>query len=156
MDRALLDRVLLGDADAIATFGEAEHCAVVDWRAGLSEMVASVASFLPPGYLGVGKLTDSGAEILVAGRPPRFIALSPPPSQESLLLSISQALQPEFELRQVRPVDGDGHALLVAPSSLWSDIERLHPQATEKLFLSAERLAAYWSKSYLRRMLSKP
>ena len=38
----------------------------------------------------------------------------------------------------------------------WSDIERANPQATEELFLSTRRLAAYWGKSYFARMFSKP
>jgi hypothetical protein len=156
MDRALLNRVLLGDENAIADFGESEHCAVIDWRDGLAEIVAAVAPFLPAGHMALGRLAASEAEIVVAGRAPIPIALSPRPAQESLLLSVNKALQPDFELRQFRPVDGDGYALFVAPRSLWSEAERSHPQAIEKLFLSVERLSAYWSKSYLARLFTNP
>jgi hypothetical protein len=156
MNQPLLHRVLEGDEAAAALFGEADNCAVIDWRDGPSEIVAAIAAFLPEGYLTSGRVTTASCELLVRDRQPVVASLSPKATQENLLLSINQAIQPEYELRQFRPLDGDSYSIFVAPRSVWSEIDQANPQATEDLFLSARRLAAYWGKSYLARMLSKP
>jgi hypothetical protein len=154
MDRALLERVLQGDPESVVLFGEAEHCAVVDWRDGFPQIVAAVAAFLPAGHLHIGGVIGGDNAVTVKGKP----SLAPPQStkQEALLLHINQALRPDFELRQFRPADGDSYSIFVAPESVWQEIDRSHPKASEKYFLSIERLAAFWSKSYFARMFSKP
>lgn len=106
MNRAFLQRVLEGDHEAQALFGEAENCAVIDWRDGAAEVVTAIAAFLPKG--------------------------------------------------QLTPMDGDSYSVFVAPRSMWSNIESAHRQATERLFLNTQRLAAYLSKGYLARLFSKP
>lgn len=156
MDTSLLYRVLEGDALAAEEFGEADTCAVVDWRDGPRGIVAALAAFLPDGYLAVGRVDASGCQILVHGKPPVTVPLPANATQEHLLAGIDRALAPAYGLRQFRPVDGDGYAIYVAPGPVWSEIERAYPQATERFFLSAERLAAYWSKGYWRRLFGKP
>jgi len=76
--------------------------------------------------------------------------------QEELLVQLNSVLSPDFELRQFRPVDGDGYAILVAPRATWSEMERTYPEATERLFLTTERLATFWRKGYIARLFSKP
>lgn len=153
MDRVLLERVLQGDIESVALFGRADHCAVVDWRDGLTEIVTAVAAFLPAGYLHIGG-AGGGIRLVVQGTP----NLPPVRSakQEGLLLQVNRALEPEFELRQFRPADGDSYSIFVAPASFWQEIDRTHPEASEHYFLPMERLAAFWSKSYLGRLLSRP
>jgi hypothetical protein len=129
---------------------------VIDWRDGAAEVVAAVAAFLPKGHLTLGRLTGQTCELMVQGKATAVVPLSPEATQENLLLSINNAIAPEFELRQFKPMDGDSYSVFVAPRSEWSSMESAHPQATELLFLSAQRLAAYWSKSYLSRLFSKP
>jgi hypothetical protein len=156
MNQALLQRVLEGDEDAQARFGESDHCAVIDWRDGPAEIVKAVAAFLPQGYLAPGRLTQQACELLVQGKAPVVVPLPPKATQERLLLAISDAIGPEFELRQFTPMDGDGYSVFVGPRAVWSAIGSTHPEATERLFLDARRLAAYWSKGYLGRLFSKP
>lgn len=156
MDTSLLYRLLEGDASAAEAFGEANTCAVIDWRDGAREIVVAIAEFLPDGTLAVGHVDASGCEILVHGKPPVTVPLPANATQEHLLAGIDRALAPAYGLRQFRPVDGDGYAIYVAPGPVWSEIERAYPQATERFFLSAERLAAYWSKGYWRRLFGKP
>jgi len=156
MNPSLLSRVLQGDEEAIALFGEADHCAVIDWHDGPAEIVAAIAAFLPEGHLSLGRVTPTSCELVVSGKPGVSVPLSAKATQENLLLGIDQAIRPAYELRQFRPCDGDGYSMFVAPASVWSEIERTRPEATERLFLSARRLAAYWSKPYLARMFSKP
>ncbi|MBD9480575.1 hypothetical protein [Pseudoxanthomonas sp. PXM02] len=156
MKKSLLHRVLEGNEEAIAMFGEADNCAVIDWKAGPLDIVEAIADFLPDGYLTLGRVTATSCELMVTGKRPFCAQILSRATQENLLLSINQAVQPEYELRQFRPSYGDGYSLYVAPRSVWSEIERSNPEASESLFLSAPRLAAYWSKSYLVRMFSKP
>ena len=156
MNRALLDGVLHGGVDAFAAFGDAEHCAVIDWRDGPAEIVAAVASFLPPNHLTLGRHSETECELVVTAKAPKSVLLSPAAKQEMLLLAINEALQPEFELRQFRPFDGDGYSIFVAPRSVWSEIQRAQPQAVDRLFLTMERLAAYWRRGYFARLFSKP
>ncbi|MCS3747140.1 hypothetical protein FHY18_002736 [Xanthomonas arboricola] len=155
MKQPLLHRVLEGDEEAIALFGGAENCAVIDWRDGPAEIVAAIAAFLPDGYLTIGSVTTSSCELLVRDKSPVTAPLSSKAIQENLLFSINHAIQPEYEARQFPPLDGDSYSIFVASRSVWSDIERGNPEATEELFLSTRRLAAYWGKSYFARMLSK-
>ena len=156
MSQSLLHRVIEGDDEAIALFGEATNCAVIDWRDEPHEIVTAIAAFLPDGYLALGRVSAARCELLVRDKPPIAVPISANATQENLLLSINQAIQPKYELRQFCPFDGDSYSIFVAPQSVWSELERTNSQATEKLFLSAQRLAAYWSKSYLARMFSKP
>ncbi|WP_446809108.1 hypothetical protein ACH50O_17895 [Methylomonas sp. 2BW1-5-20] len=156
MNQTLLQRVLDGDQTAQTQFGEAEHCVVIDWRDGPAEVVEAIAAFLPTGYLALGTLSEQTCELIVQGRPPVLVEISPNAMQEKLLLCISNAIAPEYEIRQYRPMDGDGYSVFVAPQSVWANIESAHPKAVQRLFLSAQRLAAYWSKGYLARVFSKP
>jgi len=156
MDQMLLQRVLEGDQAAQMLFGESDHCAVIDWRDGAAEVVDAVAAFLPEGYLALGQLTERTCELIVQGRSPVLVELSPTATQEKLLLSICNTIAPDYELRQFRPMDGDSYSVFVAPHSVWVGIESGHPEAAERLFLSAQRLAAYWSKGFLARVFSKP
>lgn len=156
MDRALLERVLHEDPESIALFGESDHCAVIDWRDGPEDIVGAIAPFLPEGYLSVSRSGEGTGALLVRGKPPRPVTLAPRPKQEPWLLILNEALAPEFELRQFRPFDGDGYSVFVAPTVLWREIEESHAAATERLFLSARRLALHWSKGYLARLFSKP
>lgn len=156
MDLVLLDRVLHGDQEALALFGEAEHCAVIDWRDGLVEIVAAIAAFLPDGYLTFQPRSETDCELLVLGKSPKVISLSPQSTQEACIDAVNEALSPEFEIRQFRPCDGDGYSLYVAPCAVWSKIETEHPQLSERLFLSSRRLLGYWSKGYIARLFTKP
>ena len=156
MNQALLSRVLQDDPEAIAAFGESDHCAVIDWRDGLAEIVGAVSAFLPDHYLAVEQLPDHQYNLLAGGRPPAPVSVLPNVKQVALISAVNEAIQPEFELRQFTPFDGDSYSLFVAPRVVWSAMERDHPKSTERLFLSAARLASYWSKSYLSRIFSKP
>jgi hypothetical protein len=155
MNRALLNRVLRGDADAIEQFGESDHCAVVDWKDGLEEIVDAVADFLPSGHLRV-EANSGERQRVVRADGVAVEAPSEPVRQEELLAAVNRALVPQFELRRFRPVDGDGYSLFVAPAELWTELERVHPEATERYFLEVARLAAYWKKSLVGRLFSKP
>lgn len=155
MDRALLDRILNADSGAIEAFGESDHCAVVDWKDDLEDIVLAVADFVPGGFLRV-EAAPSGGQKLVRSDGKEIEAPSAPVKQEELLALVNRALAPQFELRRFRPVDGDGYSLFVAPAELWSELDRAHPEATERYFLSAERLASYWRKGFWGRLLSKP
>jgi hypothetical protein len=152
----LLQRALQGDDQAVAAFGEAEHCAVIDWRDGLTEIVSAVGEFLPRGLLTVEERANSTQLISVQSQPTRSISISLAAKQEELLAQLNSVLSPDFELRQFRPVDGDGYAILVAPRATWSEMERTYPEPTERLFLTTERLATFWRKGYLARWFSKP
>jgi hypothetical protein len=156
MQQMLLQRVLDGDKSAEIQFGESEYCAIIDWRDGAQEIVEAVASFLPDGYLEIGQVTEQACELIVGGKSPVLAELSPTATQERLLLSISNAIAPNYELRQFRPMDGDSYSIFVASSSVWADMDSKNPQAAERVFLSAKRLAAYWSKGFISRMFSRP
>lgn len=155
MDRALLARVLQGDEDAIARFGESDHCAVVDWRDDLPAIVEAVAPFLPNGYLRLEATPGLPPSLIAGGRPPQQVPASAT-RQEDLISAVNRSLHPEFELRRFRPIDGDGYSLFVAPAKLWAELDRTSPAETERYFLGAERLAKYWRKGFFARLLSKP
>ena len=155
MNRALLNRVLKGDAEAVEQFGESDHCAVVDWKDDLEAIVVAVSEFVPTGCLRI-ESPGSDGQRLVHADGKVIESPSAPVRQEELIALVNRALAPQFELRRYRPVDGDGYALFVAPAELWSELERNHPEATERYFLGAERLAAYWRKGFVGRLFSKP
>ena len=155
MDASLLRRVLQGDEDAAMQFGQCEHCAVVDWKDGLDAIVESVSDHLPPGFLRVKESEGSGPS-LVRGDGMTFLAPAGHVKQEQLLGLVNKALAPQFEMRRFRPMDGDGYSLLVASAEFWANLGNAHPEATERYFLSVDRLAAYWSKGFFARLVSKP
>ncbi len=155
MNRALLNRVLKGEAEAIEQFGEADHCAVVDWKDDLEAIVGAVAAFIPSGFLQVQPLSAGGQQLVLADGT-KIDAPPSPVRQEELIALVNRAIAPQFELRRFRPVDGDGYSLFVAPADVWSELERTHPEATERYFLGAERLAAFWRKGFVGRLFSKP
>ena len=156
MPSTLLQRVLSGDTEAIVAFAMPESCVVVDWRDRLPEILDSVAELLPPDYLRVVSEDQASMVVQVAGREPQTLSWEPKTKQEQLLLVVNRLLAPAYEMRSFRPVNGDAYALYLAPSSLWRSIEASHPEATERYFLSMERLAAFWGKSYFTRLFSKP
>ena len=155
MNRALLNRVLQGEAEAIDRFGDSDYCAVVDWKDDLEAIVGAVADFMPSGYLRVESLSG-GSQQLVRADGTKIEAPPGPVRQEELIAVVNRAIAPQFELRRFRPVDGDGYSLFVAPADLWSELERNHPEATKRYFLGAERLAAYWRKGFVGRLFSRP
>ena len=42
MNETLLSRLLAGDKEAVEAFGESDNCVVVDWRAGLPEILEAI------------------------------------------------------------------------------------------------------------------
>lgn len=153
---ALLQRALQGDAEAIASCGEPGHCAVIDWRDGFPEIVTTISAFLPQAFLTVEDQGDSSYRLSARSQPPRSVLIPARSRQEDLLAQIDSVTRPDFELRQFKPVDGDGYALLVAPSAIWSEMESAYPEATERLFLTADRLAAFRRKGFFARLFSRP
>ena len=66
MNRALLNRVLKGDAEAIEQFGESDHCAVVDWKDDLEAIVVAVSEFVPTGCLRIESPGSDGQRLVHA------------------------------------------------------------------------------------------
>jgi hypothetical protein len=156
MSLPLLRRVLSGDADAIAEFGDADYCAIVDWRAGLPEMADEIAAKLPGGYFKILSSTPNELVVEVGSRPKEIVSTSTETKQEELLLRLDRLLHPEYEIRQFRPFDGDSYSLYIAASPTWSSLEQTDAKALENYFLTMPRLAAYWKKGYFARLFSKP
>jgi len=156
MNNELLARLLEGDEEAIDQFGESDNCAVIDWRDGFPELISAVEPFLPKGHLQLEQIDEVTFQLYAGSNGPQAINVTANVKQEALIELLNRALMPDFELRQFTPNDGDGYSLYVAPSTVWQEIKRTHPDAVEEYFLSAERLAAYWRKSYLARLFSKP
>jgi len=156
MNETLLSRLLAGDKEAVEAFGESDNCVVVDWRAGLPEILEAITPFVRSDYLRVERRAEAGYLVRAGTRDPQILDFPPRTRQEELFVAVNRALLPDFELRQYTPVDGDGYALFLAPPTVWKSIELSHPQATERYFLSVERLAAYWRKGYFARLFSKP
>ena len=156
MSLPLLKRVLAGDSDAIESFGDGEICAIIDWRAGLPEMADEIAAKLPDGYFNILSSTTDGLVVQLGSRAQETISAPAGAKQEELLLRLNALLHPDHEMRQYRPVDGDGYSLYIADSHTWSSLERAHPEALEQYFLPIPRLAAYWKKGYFARLFSKP
>lgn len=156
MNNKLLTQMLDGDEEAIEQFGESDNCAVIDWRDGLPELVSAVEPFLPKEHLRLEQIDEVSFQLYAGSGAPQAINVTASVKQEDLIEFLNQALMPNFELRQFTPNDGDGYSLYIAPSTVWHEIERTHPDAVGEYFLSAERLAAYWRKSYFARLFSKP
>lgn len=156
MTNPLLLEVFEGSQSAIDQFSESGICAVIDWRYGLEEIAEALAPFLPQGYLQLESSEEASYRVSAGGRDPHPISISKALRQEDLIEFLNGVLKPSFELRQFTPVDGDGYSIYVAPPELWHRLEQDHPVATEKYFLSIERLAAYWRKGYWARLFSKP
>ena len=156
MNQQLLERLLIGDKEAIDIFGESDNCAVIDWHAGVPEIVETVASFLPLDYMKLEQTSPTSFLLHAGGRFSQPIELSSHTRQESLISLVNALLAPDFELRQFKPCDGDPHSLYVAATDVWKKVEHLHPLAVEKFFLSAPRLAVYWQRGYHSRLFSRP
>jgi hypothetical protein len=156
MSLPLLRRVLTGDADAIEAFGDGEICAVIDWRAGLPEMAEEIAAKLPDGHFKIIRSTTHEVIVQVGSRAQEAVPVGPEAKQEELLLRLDGLLHPEYEMRQFRPFDGDSYSLYIAEAKTWSALQHENGEALEKYFLTIPRLAAYWKKSYLARLFSKP
>lgn len=156
MSLPLLKRVLDGDSDAIESFGDGDICAIIDWRAGLSEMADEIAAKLPDGYFTILPSNTDSLVVQLGSRPQETISASPGAKQEELLLRLNSLLHPDYEMRQYRPRDGDSYSLYIAEMNTWSSLERAHAEALEKYFLTIPRLAAYWKKSYFARLFSAP
>ncbi len=148
--------LIANDEDAVLAFGGADNCVVVDWRDGAREIFATLNQFHPNGYLTVNERAELDWEVRAGNRPPANVRFSPQTKQEEIFVTINQLLAPDFALWQYRPADGDAYSLFLAPSEWWRSLATEHPKVPEKYFLSAERLAAYWKKSYFARLFSKP
>jgi hypothetical protein len=155
MKTDIIQTLLRGDEEAILGLGESDICAVVDWRDGAEEIFTAIAEFLPDGFLAAIPSEDGLMTISASGGPTLEVNV-PLNKQEPFIDSINRILSPDYEIRQFRPCDGDGYSLLVRPASWWSQFDEKHPEIAEKYFLSTKRLAAYWSKNYFARLLSKP
>lgn len=153
MNRDILNKVLDGDQEAITTFGGCDHCVVVDWRDQADDVVSAFAAFLPGKKLLVDEI-DEGSYRIYYGE--RSADSASGLRHEELFLLINSLLAPAFEARQFRPFDGDSYSLYLASTQLWKELEEERPEAVDKYFLSMERLAAYWRKSYWARLFSKP
>jgi hypothetical protein len=156
MSLPLLKRVLAGDADAIEAFGSVDNCAVIDWRSGLPEMADEIAAKLPDGYFKILSSATDQLVVEVGSRPKEIVSATPETKQEELLLRLDRLLHPDYEMRQFRPIDGDGYSIYIADSSTWSSIERTDARAVENYFLCIPRLAAHWKKGFFARLFSKP
>lgn len=154
MTPALLHRLFSGMPDAAAEF--TDTCVVVDWRDRLPEILDAAAGHLPENYIRVLSETESSVQVQIGTRPPETVAWEPKTAQEQLLLRVNQLLAPEYEMRQFLPINGDGYALYLAPATTWKEIDTSHPEAVKKLFLSVDRMAAFWSKPFLVRLFTKP
>lgn len=155
MNVDLLHKVFANDEDAIQAFSESDCCAVIDWRDGFGEILEAVTHFLPDDYVRLTEVCTNSCKVSVGEK---IIDLEVPSQakQESLIDLVNKVLQPQYEIRQFRPANGDAHSLFVAPSEFWRDIEARDPKSVEKYFLSTARLAAYWNKNFFVRLLSKP
>lgn len=156
MSLPLLKRVLSGDSDAIAEFGDGDNCAIIDWRAGLPEIAEEIAAKLPDGYFNVVSATPETLVVDVGSRKQQIVSASRETKQEELLVRFDELLRPDYEMRQFRPFDGDSYSIYIAECAVWARFEQSDAKALESCFLSMPRLAAYWKKSYFARLFSKP
>lgn len=152
----LFSGLISGDEEAVAAFGESDNCVVVDWRDGAEEIFEALMPFLPQDYLRVAKLRNTEWTVQAGDRPPRTIKFSRYTKQEEIFVVLNEVFAPDYELRQYIPADGDGYSLFLAPTAWWQSFADKHPRTLAKYFLSTNRLAAYWRKGYLARLLSKP
>jgi len=152
----LISGLISDNEEAVAAFGESDNCIVVDWRDGAEEIFEALTPFLPQGYLRVEKLGSTEWTVQAGNRPPRAIEFSKNTKKEEFFVALNEALVPDFELWQYTPVDGDGYSLFLAPTAWWQSLAEKHPRTLAKYFHSTNRLAAYWRKSYLARLLSNP
>lgn len=152
----LIAGLIAGNQEAVDTFGESHICVVVDWRDGAAEILEALTPFLPPGYLQFKKRGRTKWVVQAGDRPPRTIEFTKDTKQERFFVALNQLLAPDFELWRYTPMDGDGYSLYLAPAAWWRTFADQHPKALAKYFVSVERLAAYWQKSYLARLFSKP
>ena len=135
--------------------GEGDVCVVIDWRDGAEDILAAVKAFLPPGYLSGERRTDGIWTLSAGGRPASEIRFTE--GNPALFVNaVNEILAPEFEIRQFRPIEGDGYSFLLRPSGWWMQLEDRHPDLLEKYFITTERLARYASRSWLGRLFSKP
>lgn len=151
MNEALIAGLVSDDENAVAAFGESDICVVIDWRDGAEEILDAVMPFLPQDYLAAERQGDTEWVILAGARAAQTVEYGPETRQEAFFVVLNELLAPEFELRQYRPVNGDGYALYLAPKKWWNSFATAHPKVVEKYFLPAERLAAYMRKSYFKR-----
>lgn len=156
MNDALIAGLFSDDENAIAAFGESDICVVIDWRDGAEEILDAIMPFLPRDYLAAERQGDTEWVIQAGARAAQTVEYGPETKQEAFFVVLNELLAPEFELRQYRPVNGDGYALYLAPKEWWNSFATAHPKVMEKYFLAAERLAAYMKKSYFMRLFSKP
>ena len=152
----LIRGLIAGNEEAIAAFGEADNCIVVDWRDGAEEILEALRPLLPQGYLRVEKLGNTRWAVQAGDRSARTIKFSRKSKQEELFVALNEVLAPDFELWQYTPVEGDGYSLFLAPTAWWRTFTEKHHETLAKYFVSTNRLAAHWRKGYLARLLSKP
>jgi len=156
MSLQLLRRVLAGDSEAIAEFGDGDNCAIIDWRARLPEIADEVAAKLPDGYFKILSSTPEEVVVEVGSTAREVISAAEGTKQEELLVLVDRLLYPEYEMRQFRPFDGDSYSIYIADSATWAKLEQSDAKALEKYFLSMPRLAAYWKKGYFARLFTNP
>jgi len=151
----IFEELTTGEDERVLRVGESDICAVVDWRDGVTEITEAILDFLPSGFLSTEAVSPYEIRIHAGDREARVIKLQDQ-KQEPFINELNKLINPEFEMRQFRPFDGDCIALLVRPTSWWSEVTIQNPELVDRYFLTTERLAAYWSKSYLARFFSKP
>jgi hypothetical protein len=155
MSLELINRIFENDEEAIQAFAECDNCAVIDWRDGFCEILDAASHFLPNAYIHVTEITPNIYSITIDGKTTN-IEVPAQAKQELLIDSANKLLQPNYEIRQFRPANGDAYSLFVASSDLWTNLEANNPEEVEKYFLSTARLATFWSKGYFARLFSKP
>jgi hypothetical protein len=141
MNVKLLNRVFENNEEAIIEFAGADNCAVIDWRDGLLEIIAAVSHFLPRDYTQLQEFKATASDHT---------------TQESLIDAVNRHIQPQYEIRQFKAIDGDTYSLFVAHTDFWKELEARNLREVEKYFLSTARLAAYWNKGYFARLFRKP
>ena len=151
----VLEELASADEDRVLRVGEPDVCAIVDWRDGAKEVIDAVAEFLPPDFLSWEVVDSLTIRVCAEGRPSKEIRLENQ-KQEPFINDLNEVISPEFEIRQFRPCDGDGYSLLVRPTAWWREVTTQHPELIEQNFLTTERLAVFWNKSYFGRLFSKP
>jgi hypothetical protein len=155
MDDSLVEKLVVGDTEAVEQFGECTNCVVTDWKNDAEDIFGAVSLFLPENYWKIEQFGDSEWCVQVSGRDPQVLAFTLY-KQEDFFVALNRVMAPDFELRQYRPADGDGYSLFLRPVSWWLDFSSKHPALAERYFLTTDRLAAFWKKNFFQRLFSKP
>lgn len=68
MNLELLHGVFENDDDAIQAFAGSDSCAVIDWRAGFSEILAEISHFLPNATIQSTEITPNTYSVTIDGK----------------------------------------------------------------------------------------